>query len=48
LRSEQLERLNEHKAFDHSDATADLGFAPRSFAEGIRAEAVELGLTSQS
>lgn len=48
LRSEQLERLNEHKAFDHSDATADLGFAPRSFAEGIRAEAVELGLASNS
>lgn len=44
IRSEQLERLNEDKAFDHSAARTDLRFAPRSFAEGIRDEAIELGL----
>jgi nucleoside-diphosphate-sugar epimerase len=39
LRSEQLERLEEDKAFDISAARADLGFAPRSLADGLRAEA---------
>ena len=38
---EQLLRLREDKAFDHSAASRDFGFAPRSFAEGVRAE-VEL------
>lgn len=39
LSSEQVARLTEDKAFDIADATADLGFAPRSFDDGIRAEA---------
>ena len=39
VKAEQVERLIEDKAFDISEAVADLGFAPRSFDEGIRAEA---------
>lgn len=39
IKAEQIERLVEDKAFDITDAAADLGFAPRSFAEGIRSEA---------
>ena len=39
IKAEQVERLLEDKAFDISAARADLGFAPRSFAEGITAEA---------
>ncbi len=34
---EQIARLAEDKAFDIGPATADLGFAPRTFAAGIRA-----------
>jgi nucleoside-diphosphate-sugar epimerase len=39
VKAEQEERLLEDKAFDITAARADLGFAPRSFAEGITAEA---------
>ena len=39
LKAEQVELLIEDKAFDISEAVADLGFSPRSFDEGIRAEA---------
>lgn len=42
LRSEQVARLAEDKAVDIGPARADLGFEPRSFAEGIRAEAALL------
>jgi uncharacterized protein YbjT (DUF2867 family)/2-polyprenyl-3-methyl-5-hydroxy-6-metoxy-1,4-benzoquinol methylase len=42
LKVEQLERLSEDKAFDISDARRDLGFAPRSFADGIAEEARQL------
>lgn len=38
LKAEQVLRLNEDKAFSHDDAARDLGFAPRSFEEGIRHE----------
>jgi uncharacterized protein YbjT (DUF2867 family) len=38
IRVEQLLRLREDKAFDHSAASREFGFAPRSFAEGVRAE----------
>lgn len=38
LKAEQALRLNEDKAFDHAEAARDLGFAPRSFADGIRAQ----------
>lgn len=39
LKAEQVARLAEDKAVDIGPARADLGFDPRSFAEGIRAEA---------
>jgi uncharacterized protein YbjT (DUF2867 family) len=42
LRVEQLERLEEDKAFDWSAAATDLGYGPRSFAQGIRAEVAML------
>jgi uncharacterized protein YbjT (DUF2867 family) len=41
LKAEQLERLAEDKAFDIGAAERDLGYAPRSFEEGIAAEAAE-------
>ena len=44
IRAEQLQRLAEDKAFAIDDAARDLGYAPRPFAEGIRAEARALGL----
>ena len=44
IKAEQLERLAEDKAFTIDDAARDLGYAPRPFADGIRAEAVALGL----
>jgi len=47
LRAEQLHRLNEDKAFNHESATADLGFAPRCFSQGIREEAELLGLAAR-
>lgn len=39
IRPEQLLRLEESKAVDITPARRDLGFSPRSFAEGIGAEA---------
>jgi uncharacterized protein YbjT (DUF2867 family) len=39
IRPEQLLRLEESKAVDITPAGRDLGFSPRSFAEGIGAEA---------
>jgi uncharacterized protein YbjT (DUF2867 family) len=42
VKAEQLERLAEDKSFAIDDAAVDLGFAPRSFADGIRAEAAAL------
>ncbi len=47
IRAEQLRRLGEDKAFAIDDAARDLGYIPRSFAEGIRAEAVALGLVPE-
>lgn len=44
IRVEQVRRLAEDKAFAIDAAVRDLGYAPRSFAEGIRAEAHLLGL----
>jgi uncharacterized protein YbjT (DUF2867 family) len=38
VRAEQWQRLAEDKAFSIADAARDLGFAPRSFGTGIRAE----------
>jgi len=44
IRVEQWQRLAEDKAFPIDAAVRDLAYAPRSFADGIRAEAVALGL----
>ena len=44
IRAEQWERLAEDKAFSIDAAARDLVYAPRTFGEGIRAEAVTLGL----
>jgi uncharacterized protein YbjT (DUF2867 family) len=46
IRSEQVRRLAEDKAFAIHAAARDLGFAPRSFAAGITAEARALGLAA--
>jgi len=44
IRVEQWRRLAEDKAFPIDAAARDLDYAPRPFAEGIRAEAAALGL----
>lgn len=46
IKTEQLRRLAEDKAFPIGAAIRDLGYGPRSFAEGIRAEARALGLAA--
>ncbi|HWG62265.1 MAG TPA: NAD(P)H-binding protein [Streptosporangiaceae bacterium] len=46
IRAEQLQRLAEDKAFVVEPAIRDLGYAPRTFAEGIQAEARALGLAA--
>ena len=46
IRAEQVRRLAEDKAFAIDDAVRDLGYAPRSFADGIRAEAAAMGLAA--
>jgi len=43
VKSEQIRRLNEDKAFDYSEAARDLGFAPIAFEEGIAREIAALG-----
>lgn len=44
VRSEQILRLNEDKAFDYADAARDFGYAPLAFEEGVRREIVQMGL----
>jgi uncharacterized protein YbjT (DUF2867 family) len=44
IRVDQLRRLAVNKAFAIDAAARDLGYRPRSFGEGIRAEAYALGL----
>jgi uncharacterized protein YbjT (DUF2867 family) len=46
IRVEQLRRLAEDKAFAIDDAIRDLGYAPRPFADGIRAEARAMGFAA--
>jgi nucleoside-diphosphate-sugar epimerase len=46
IRAEQWQRLAEDKAFPIDAAARDLGYAPRSFAQGIREEAAALALAS--
>jgi nucleoside-diphosphate-sugar epimerase len=38
IKSEQISRLNEDKAFSYDQAARDFGYGPRSFDEGIRSE----------
>jgi uncharacterized protein YbjT (DUF2867 family) len=47
IKVEQVRRLAEDKAFTIHAAACDLGFAPRSFADGIRSEARALGLAAR-
>ena len=44
IKSEQIQRFNEHKVFSHQDATEDFGYTPRSFATGLELELREMGL----
>ena len=46
IKSEQIKRLNENKAFDFDEAAQDFGYRPRSFEEGIHLELKEMGLVS--
>jgi uncharacterized protein YbjT (DUF2867 family) len=46
IRVEQLRRLAEDKAYAIDEAVRDLGYAPRSFAAGIHAEARAMGLAA--
>lgn len=46
IHAEQVRRLAEDKAFSIDDAIRDLDYAPRSFAEGIQAEARAMGLAA--
>jgi nucleoside-diphosphate-sugar epimerase len=48
IKAEQIQRLNEHKAFDYQAAARDFGYQPSSFAKGIRRELQELGMPSDS
>jgi nucleoside-diphosphate-sugar epimerase len=41
---EQVRRLAEDKAFSYADAARDFAFDPRPFADGVRLEAISLGL----
>jgi uncharacterized protein YbjT (DUF2867 family) len=46
IRAEQVRRLAEDKSFAIDEAVRDLDYAPRSFADGIRAEARAMGLAA--
>jgi nucleoside-diphosphate-sugar epimerase len=48
VKSEQVRRLSEDKAFAHDDAVRDFGFAPRTFQAGIAEEARLLGLAPRT
>ncbi|HEX9983069.1 MAG TPA: NAD(P)H-binding protein [Thermoanaerobaculia bacterium] len=42
IKAEQLQRLNENKAFPWTDAAKDFGYAPIDFEEGMRRELQEM------
>jgi nucleoside-diphosphate-sugar epimerase len=48
IKSEQIRRLNEDKAFDYETAARDFGYQPRSLDDGIRQELEEMGLARHS
>jgi uncharacterized protein YbjT (DUF2867 family) len=43
VKAEQIERLNEHKAFDYEAAKKDFGYSPLNFMDGITQEIESLG-----
>ncbi len=44
IKSEQIQRFNEHKTFSHKNAIEDFGYSPVRFSEGIGIELKEMGL----
>ncbi|HJZ78835.1 MAG TPA: NAD-dependent epimerase/dehydratase family protein [Pyrinomonadaceae bacterium] len=44
IKAEQVQRLNENKAFEYQSAAADFGYSPRSLAAGLRAQLKEMQL----
>ena len=46
LTRELVRRLREDKRCDYSETTKDLGYSPRSFADGIKQQIQAMGLTS--
>ena len=44
IKSEQIQRFNEHKVFSHQNATDDFGYMPMTFSEGLLIELKEMGL----
>jgi uncharacterized protein YbjT (DUF2867 family) len=48
LRAEQIERLNEDKAFGYEEAARDFGFASLRFEEGVRREISGMGFFKRS
>lgn len=45
IKTEQIMRLNEDKAFDYSAASRDFGFTPLDFDQGIAREVAQMGLS---
>jgi uncharacterized protein YbjT (DUF2867 family) len=48
IKAEQIERLNEDKAFPWEDAARDFGYTPRTFEAGIGQEIASMGLAHQN
>ena len=48
LRAEQIERLNEDKAFGYEEAARDFGFASLRFEEGVKREIAMMGIFKRS
>jgi nucleoside-diphosphate-sugar epimerase len=44
IKAEQIQRMNEDKAFSWEESKRDFGYQPHSFAEGIRLELGQMGL----
>lgn len=44
IKSEQIQRFNEHKVFSHQDAADDFGYSPLSFSDGLDIELKAMGM----
>jgi uncharacterized protein YbjT (DUF2867 family) len=44
IKSEQIQRLNEDKAFDYQEASRDFNYSPRTLSEGLRLELEDMHL----